>query len=213
MENIKFWHRIKLPDGNYTNGKVNHGPDGGDWPVTRFGLPEDLTGKIVLDIGAWDGFFSFEAEKRNALHVIATNTYLPQGPDLAGFSYAHDKLNSQVTHKMLNIEKPDYSEINPEYFDVVLFYGVLYHLKSPLPGLENAIKFIKPGGILLLETAMTTTNHPEAILEYKPDTENDSTNYFYPNEIWIRTVAKRCGIKSVDLISTHGSRSTFKLTK
>ena len=54
---IKFWHDIQLPDGSWTNGQAQHGPRNGSWPDTRYGLPRDLGGKHVLDIGAYDGFF------------------------------------------------------------------------------------------------------------------------------------------------------------
>ena len=73
QKQISWWHRIQMPDGSYTPGLVVHGSDGGDWPTTRFGMPEDLTGKTVMDVGAWDGFFSFEAEKRGAKYVLAAD--------------------------------------------------------------------------------------------------------------------------------------------
>src|SRR5882762_8938168 len=38
-------------------------------------LPADLTGKSVLDIGTWDGFFAFECERRGAARVLAIDTF------------------------------------------------------------------------------------------------------------------------------------------
>ena len=111
MQRIRWWHRIPVgrdAEGRpvYTPGEVRHGPDGGDWPTTRFGLPADLTGKTVLDIGAWDGFFSFEAERRGAERVLAVDVSLEQGGNWGGtrgFRFAHQLLNSQVEFQPVSI--------------------------------------------------------------------------------------------------------------
>lgn len=210
MNNIKFWHRVRLPDGTYTPGEVMHGPDGGDWPTTRFGMPLDLTGKTVLDIGAWDGFFSFEAEKRGAAKVIATNPRKPKGPDLAGIKYLEKALKSNVRLDILDIEEgPDVHT-----HDVVLFYGVLYHLKSPLIALENVYKSTAEGGICLLETAMSMkTDSSTPLLEYHPNFDNDKMNFFYPNDAWIRSAAEQVGFTSVELIHSADNRAVYKLIK
>lgn len=211
MTNIKFWHRIQLPDGTYTPGEVMHGPDGGDWPTTRFGMPNDLTGKRVLDIGAWDGFFSFEAEKRNAKYVVAADKLQGHKEGTAGFHYAHKALNSKVEHIDFDIDK---SIDVFETFDVVLFYGVLYHITNPLLAMHNLYSLTKFGGKVLLETAMSTALHPTpSALEFIPNHEGDPTNLFYPNDGWIRTAAKHVGFSSCILIYTDGVRSTYKLIK
>ena len=66
VEKIEWWHKIDLGNGIITPGKVNTFEK-----LKRIGLPDDLTGKSVLDIGAWDGFYSFEAERRGASRVVA----------------------------------------------------------------------------------------------------------------------------------------------
>ncbi len=72
INKISWFHSIDLG-----NGLVTPGWEG---PATkrklgRLGLPDDLSGLTVLDIGAWDGFFSFEAERRGAARVLATDSY------------------------------------------------------------------------------------------------------------------------------------------
>lgn len=203
MNNINWWHRILMPDGQYTPGVVNHGPDGEDWPTTRFGMPKDLTGKTVLDIGCRDGFFAFEAERRNGL-VTAGDLIKSDG-----FKYAKHVLKSHVTWTDIDIEKFQ----SFMQYDVVLFYGVLYHLKSPLRGLENVFEYTREGGICLLETAITTINDIP-MLEYMPRNEGDVTNFFRPNEKWVRTATAEIGFKTCNQIWTDNhSRSTFRLTK
>src|SRR6478752_5079558 len=54
-----WYHRIELPGGVVTPG---HNPIN----APSYGIPDDLTGKRVLDVGAWDGFWTFEALKRGA---------------------------------------------------------------------------------------------------------------------------------------------------
>lgn len=199
---IQWWHRIKLPTG-YTEGLVNHGPNGGDWPTARFGMPKDLTNKTVIDVGCWDGFFSFEAENRGARSVLATDKSNPSN----GFIYAKETLKSTVSWCQLDIER----DIRFYEYDVVLCYGVLYHVKSPLVVLENLRKLCVEGGVCLLETAISNTNSISA-LEYKPCFEGDPTNFFYPNHKWIESASREVGFKDCSLVWTDGIRSTFKLS-
>jgi tRNA (mo5U34)-methyltransferase len=68
-----WWHSIDLGNGVITNGfkSVDH--------LTREFQslqPPELRGKSVLDIGAWDGFFAFEAERRGAKRVLALDHYI-----------------------------------------------------------------------------------------------------------------------------------------
>ena len=64
MNEIDWFHSIPLKDGIVTPGR-----DDSMSKMKQVCLPEDLSGKSVLDIGAWDGFFSFQAEKNGADYV------------------------------------------------------------------------------------------------------------------------------------------------
>lgn len=72
----KWWHTIELPFGLTTPGVIDYRN-----VVDKWGLPSDLTGKTVLDIGCWDGFWSFEAEKRGpsacSPSIIGLKTFSP----------------------------------------------------------------------------------------------------------------------------------------
>ena len=71
---VPFWfHSIDLGQGVITNGWKS--PEQLAMEVERFRLP-DLRGKTVLDINAWDGFYSFEAERRGAARVVALDEYM-----------------------------------------------------------------------------------------------------------------------------------------
>jgi len=99
-------------------------------------IPEDLSGKTVLDIGAYDGFFSFEFERRGAKRVLAIDTYswdVHKG--LECFLAAREFFKSNVEYRRLDV-----SDISPEEigtFDLVFCAGVLYHLQNPLLDLKR----------------------------------------------------------------------------
>ena len=96
MRNIKWWHRIDLGDGRITPGR-----DATQEKLETLHLPNSLSGKTVLDIGAWDGFFSFEAERRGAVRVLATD-----GREVArGLpAYSADDARRIMRHKSGEIE-------------------------------------------------------------------------------------------------------------
>src|SRR5439155_23813211 len=97
--------------------------------IGQFPIPEDLRGKRVLDIGTWDGWFAFEMERRGA-DVVAIDCW--ENPL---FHEMHARLQSKVEYHELDI-----FDLTPERigrFDIVLFMGVLYHLKHPLLSLER----------------------------------------------------------------------------
>jgi tRNA (mo5U34)-methyltransferase len=124
------YHSIELPDGSVLPGlqSLEHLR----WRFGLFGLPEDLRGKRVLDIGAWDGWFSFECERRGA-EVTATDCV-----ELDTFLEARQLLDSRVDYLALDVGELSARRLGR--FDIVLFLGVLYHLRHPLLGLEKVLE-------------------------------------------------------------------------
>lgn len=107
-----------------------------------FGLPEDLTGKRVLDIGCAEGFFSFEAEKRGAREVVGIDSF---PASVRRFNIAKVARQSNATAFLMNVYDLEPKRLGT--FDLVLFYGVLYHLKHPQYALER-IRSICTGDLL-----------------------------------------------------------------
>src|SRR3954462_4571504 len=89
---LRWYHTIDLGQGVVTKGI-----DATPVRLDRIDLPASLEGLTVLDIGAWDGFFSFEAERRGASRVLATDYYSWHGSGWgtkAGFELARRALGS-----------------------------------------------------------------------------------------------------------------------
>ncbi len=122
---------------NLNLGGVQTAPDHflGDYPQIKWrsfshAIPDDLRGKTVLDIGCNAGFYSIEMKRRGAERVLGIDSdpsYLEQA------RFAADVLQADVEFRQLSVyEVPRLGE----KFDIVLFLGVLYHLRHPLLALD-----------------------------------------------------------------------------
>ena len=107
----------------------------GDYPNVKFlsfrdAIPLDLTGKSVLDIGCNAGFYSLEMKRRGASRVLGIDTdehYLRQA------RFAAEIEDADV--QFLRMPVWNIADLN-EKFDLVIFMGVLYHLRHPLLALD-----------------------------------------------------------------------------
>ncbi len=131
IEELGPWfHNIDL-DG------VSTAPDHflGNYPYTKWrkfaaSIPADLTGKTVLDIGCNAGFYSIEMKRRGAARVLGVDfdeTYLAQA------RFAAEMADADIEFRRLSAY--DVGTLG-ERFDIVLFMGVLYHLRHPLLALD-----------------------------------------------------------------------------
>src|SRR5271157_637235 len=133
---IRWAHRIDLGQGVVTPGAWNT-PE----VLSRLQLPEDLSGQTVLDVGCWDGFYSFAAEQRGAERVLATDSFIWQAGHKEGFLLARRALQSKVDEAEIDV-----MDLSPERvgrFDMVLLLGVLYHMKHPMLALERVASVTK----------------------------------------------------------------------
>src|SRR5947209_18146324 len=89
---IHWWHSIDLGDGVVTPGGYDNREQ-----LRRAAMPADLTGWSVLDVGAWDGYYSFEAERRGASRVMALDHVVWNDPAIGrrGFELARRALGSR----------------------------------------------------------------------------------------------------------------------
>ena len=197
---LRWYHTIDLGQGVVTRG-VDNTPE----RRPRVQLPEDVSGRSVLDIGAWDGFFSFEAERRGAARVVACDYYSwhgvgwGTGQGKAGFQLARTALNSRVEDVDLDVLNLSPDTVGT--FDVVLFLGVLYHLPNPLLALERVASVAK--GLLVLETVVDMVGISRPAAAFYPDRElnNDPTNWWGPNHAAVQGMLASVGFTRVDVIT------------
>lgn len=153
-----------------------------------------VAGRSVLDVGAWDGFFSFEAERRGASSVLATDHFCWSGPgwgSKAGFDFAHSRFDSKVASK--DIDVLDLSPETVGRFDVVMFLGVIYHLKDPLRGIEAVASVASDMVVVETETVFDELDEP--VMRYYLGTEmaGDPTNYWAPNKLCLERMFREFG--------------------
>ena len=198
---LRWYHSIDLG-----NGVVTNGADDTPFRLARLDLPASLAGRTVLDVGAWDGFFSFEAERRGASRVVASDYYSWHGPgwgNKAAFQLAREARGSKVED--VDIDVMDLSPERVGLFDVVLFLGVLYHLRHPLLALERVASVTRD--LLILETVvdMVGIDRPAAAFYPGRELNNDPTNWWGPNVPAVHGMLHSVGFERVRTVTSPPS--------
>jgi tRNA (mo5U34)-methyltransferase len=192
-----FWHSFELPGGELIQG-VNS-LESLRKRLAQFPIPADLKGKRVLDIGCWDGWFSFEMERRGA-EVMAIDCW-----DNPRFRQMHAAYRSRVDFRLL-----DMYELTPQTvgrFDIVLFMGVLYHLKHPLLALERVCALTTDLAVVESFILRKGQHPPEQLLRpilefYETDEMGGQTdNWFGPSLPALLGMCRVAGFARVELRS------------
>jgi len=192
LQELGWYHSIELPDGRVIQGHQTL--DQLRTRMCQFPLPADLTGKRVLDVGAWDGWFSFEMERRGA-RVMALDSARN-----TRFLEARELLGSKVEYHIADICRISPRDIG--YFDIVLFLGVLYHVKHPILALENVCALATE--MACVESFVTDAD-PNAApkMEFYERTElrGQLDNWVGPNTACLLSFCRAAGFARVDLQS------------
>lgn len=216
-----WWHTIDFGGGVRSRGTKTAAIMDAEWRT--FG-PLDVAGKSVLDIGAWDGGFSFRCEQAGAARVVALDDFawqvplgalngpdwqpspqdaVPDDPTLpgrVGFDLARRLLDSQVEPVVRSFAHDDLSDLGT--FDIVLFLGVLYHLEEPFTALRRVFDLTAPGGACVIETQAILTPEPDRLLwEFFPRAElaGDPTNWWAPTPKALVAACEVAGFTVSDL--------------
>lgn len=200
----KWWHQIELAPGIITPGKSQN-----LFLAKILNLVDDLTGMDVLDIGCWDGFFSFLCEKKGAKRVVSCDIWETTGR--AAFDFASEVLGSKA--EPIHDSFMDLDPGMDGRFDLVLFLGVLYHLKDPLTGLEKVASMTKPGGRVVIDTVVDVkTLYDRPVMAFYPNSElnNDPTNWWVPNIPALNSMMAVAGFSTVEsVIQIYGGNRTI----
>lgn len=203
----QWFHNLDLrgvktaPDhflGDYPNIK---------WQKFAHAIPEDLSGKSVLDIGCNAGFYSIEMKKRGAARVVGVDSdevYLSQARFAAEVSGYGDI-------EFRNLSVYDVGQLG-ERFDLVIFMGVLYHLRHPLLALDTLYDTVVGDTLLFQsmqrgskELAYVEENYPfweESIFDQdgyplmyfvERRYADDPTNWWIPNRACVEAMLRSAG--------------------
>ena len=137
--------------GDYPNMK---------WKKFAHAIPADLTGKTVLDIGCNAGFYSIEMKKRGASRVLGIDfddIYLDQA------RFAADVARAEIEFRKLSVY--DVGALG-EKFDVVIFMGVLYHLRHPLLALDLIREHVARDVMIFQSMQRGSTETPQLAENY-----------------------------------------------
>jgi len=198
LSKLGWYHSIELPDGRVIEG--HQSVEQLRTRLKQFHIPEDLRGKRVLDIGAWDGWFSFEMERRGAEVLAldsAKNTRLLEAKTLLG---------SRIEYRIGDICRTTAKDLGT--FDIVLFLGVLYHLKHPLLALENVCGMCREMACI---ESFVTDGSPDGIpsMEFYETGElrGQLDNWCGPNVACLMAMTRTAGFARVHFESVLAERA------
>jgi len=215
VERLGPWfHNLHLPGG------VQTVPDhfiGGDFPRFKWleiapHIPQDLSGWRVLDVGCNAGFYSIEMKKRGAGRVVGIDSdevYLNQGRFAAEVSGFPDI-------EFRNLSVYDVAQLG-ETFDLVIFMGVLYHLRHPLLALDTLHEHVV-GDMLVFQSMQRGSKELMELHDDYPFWEtsifdndaypkmyfvekrysHDPTNWWIPNRACVEAMLRSAGFSIVE---------------
>jgi tRNA (mo5U34)-methyltransferase len=220
-----WYHTIDLGNGVVTKGiSVQE---------TSVDIIPDVVGKSVLDIGAWDGKFSFLAEQRGASRVVALDHYAwgvdfvargayweecinngmlpdqsrdetdfwrPDLPGQRGFNLAAKALDSKVQAVVGDFQRVDLDELGQ--FDVVLYLGVLYHMKEPLTCLERLRAVTKEVAVIETEAVHLQGLDHEVLLQFHAGSSlrTDFGNWYVPTIEALHNLCRAAGFTRIETV-------------
>ena len=168
----------------------------------------DLRAKFVLDIGAGNGYYLFRMLEAGASVALGVDPTI-----LFNYQFAAmQKVSSRNNAFLLPLR----SEHLPafEIFDVVFCLGVLYHRRSPIDQLKELRSFLKPRGILVLETLILPEKENREILIPKDTYAKMSNVWFIPSEKALQVMLQRSGFSQIEAVDvTRTSLQEQRTTK
>lgn len=196
LEKTGWWHSFELPGGRVIQGANTI--ESLRARVSLFPISQDLRGKRVLDIGAWDGWFSLEMERRGA-EVVAVDAY-----DSKNFRYLQRELKSKIDYRILDMYELTRDKLGT--FDIVLFLGVLYHLKHPLLGMERVCALTRD---LAVVQTFVSLEPGSPVMEFFEIDElgGQFDNWCAPNVECVAAMARTAGFARAEVLGVNSSNS------
>jgi tRNA (mo5U34)-methyltransferase len=211
-----WFHCIDLGDGLATKTKsaigepVDHPRP--TWEIVKAALPNDLSGKTVLDVGCNAGFYSIKAKERGAARVLGIDA---QRELIRQAIFVRNVKGLEIDYQRMSVYDLDPRELGQ--FDVTLALGLIYHCKHLVLALEKL--FLVTRELLILETAIYPPEktpesfvyaeggtrpklHPIAYVENLPDAKEAVFNWFLPSTAALTALLKNIGFDEVSVLPT-----------
>lgn len=197
-----WWHSIDLGAGRITPG-VHQLAELRD-NYAHFRLPDDLTGRRVLDIGCWDGFYTFEAERHGA-QVTAVDVWQPKT-----WLAAKEALNSKAEFHELSVYELSRDRLGA--FDIVLFLGVLYHLKHPLLALERVCEMTHDCAVIETHAVDNLFSTERPVMEFYEIDQlgGQYDNWWGPTSECVMQMARTAGFVRTEALRLDPTRAVVK---
>jgi tRNA (mo5U34)-methyltransferase len=205
-DSVALWfHTFALAPGIYTPGIAR------DHGYRLAVLGEDrFAGRSVLDVGAFDGFYSFLAERRGAGRVVAVDNeqyvdwvrarFAITVPGAAGFRAIAELTGSQVEYRRM--DALDVRDLD-ERFDVALCFGILHRVTDPLALLQALADVLTPGGEIVLETYGSRLAPDTPAIEVRESGDvyarDEFTYWGFPAE-GLRRLGRLVGLDDVEIV-------------
>jgi len=229
LKRLEPWfHCIDLGDGIVTKTEsaigepVEHPRP--TWEKVRAALPDDLSGKTVLDVGCNAGFYSLEMKRRGATRVLGIDS---QRNLIRQAEFVRDVNELDIEYRRMSVYDLDPHSIGQ--FDVTLALGLLYHCKHLVLALEKL--FVVTRELLILETAIYPPEkapasftyevgglqpllHPLAYVENEPDAKEAIYNWFLPGVEALGALLRNIGFDDVEVFpGTQSDRAILACRK
>ena len=209
VDALPWFHEIDFGNGVRSSGATPHEVLRSQADVY---FRDGLEGLTVIDIGCWDGFNSFEAVRRGAARVLATDHFAWSSAGWGSresFELARSHLAPDV--EVLDIDVSEIREDTVGRFDVVLFCGVLYHVRDPLGALERVSSICDRRIVVETHLDAADVDRPAMIFYPGGELADDPTNWWGPNEACVTAFLRDAGFTRVEFTRhpVHATRGVF----
>ena len=221
-----WFHAIDLGHGVCTKSESLFGEPVDNpapaWRIIAECLPEDLSGRSLLDVGCNGGFYAVEMKRRQASRVLAVDA---SRRHVQQAQFVRNALGLDIEVRRRSVYDLDPDEVGR--FDITLALGLIYHCKHPILALERL--FSVTATTLVMESAILPSGfdasyslplggqqsrlHPVGFVDNPPDSNEAVQNWFVPSATALEAMLRLVGFPDVKRVSLTPARVVLVATK
>jgi tRNA (mo5U34)-methyltransferase len=196
VSQYEWFHSIDLGHGIVTPGTKS--PEVLSAEASAIFGPLDLRGRSLIDVGAWDGYFTIQAKRRGAANVLAADYPTWTHPQLRGketFELATAALGVEADTRIIDVQQISVEKIGR--WDVVLFLGVFYELTDPIAIVHRLAAITKE--VLVVETLLDAQDIQRPAMMFHPGRElrDAPADCWAPNAACVEALLRAAGFREV----------------